>query len=180
MTCGATHESGVRCDLPTGQHPVHTGLVPGSIPPRGVDWPNEEYIAPLKHRSKGQREQHKAMLRAAVAQDPLDAMVAHWEATKTQWLADAKRTLHEFCRGRVEPFTTPQDVWPLLDAPGEMRAFTVVVQHALRRRWITEVGSRRLRGGFTTRDGRAFEMNKLVPVYSSRIAMLPDDQNSVR
>ena len=182
MACGVPHpETGALCDMPEGQHAVHNAVIPG-VPPRGVDWPNEEFSAPVKNRSKAQREQHKAMLRLAVVgagEDRMAEATAHWLATKADWIAEAKRVLHTYCVEHDEPFTTPEDIWPLLDAPGEMRAFTVVVQHALKRRWIKEVSARRLRGAFTTRDGKIFEMNKISPIYQSRIVVAEDVRGSV-
>lgn len=176
--CGETHESGATCDMPDGQaHAWHTGIVPGSLPPQAVDWPNaEDRSAALAPRSKAAREQHKASLRAAITTgDALADARARWEADKAEWIAEARRVLHRYCTEHAEPFTTPEHIWPLLDSPGEMRAFTVVVQHALRRRWIAEEGFVRLRGVYTTRDGQTFEMNKAVPVYRSRIVRLDLD-----
>jgi len=173
LPCDAVHESGVRCEMPEGQHQWHTGVVQGSMPPQSVDWLNEDYIAPSRHRTKGQRAQHKAMLLAAVRGESLDEIKRGWSATKEAWLAEARKVLHDYCRQHGAPFTTAEDIWPLLDAPGEMRAFVTPVQHALRRRWMVEVGSKRLRGVYVTRDGREFEENKLVPVYQSRIAFDP-------
>jgi len=181
--CPEVHPSGAVCVMPPGQHAWHTGTVPHSMPPRGADWPNEGYVAPLKTMTKGQRELHKASLRERVraVQGPnnlvqnsgaaVDDMTASWAANKADWLASAARTLHGYCQGHAGPFTTPEDIWPLLDNPGEMRAFSVTVQRALKRRWMTEVGAVRLPGTYSTRDGVTFKQNKFCPIYQSLIAL---------
>jgi hypothetical protein len=92
-----------------------------------------------------------------------------------EWVEHASKVLHGFLRTRHEAFTTPEDLWPLLDAPEEMREMVQVVRRALRGKWMTEVAAKRLTGVYRTRDGVEFKMNKLVPVYESLIAEPRDD-----
>ena len=178
-TCGEPHPDrpGFLCEMPAGMHEWHTSVDRSTMPPSAVDWPNPDYVPAQKTRTKAQRMEQAKYLRERVRQHaggpPPDAMEA-WAEKKADWIEAAKRTLRVYCQQHSMPFTTPEDIWPLLESPGEMRAFTVVVQHAIRRRWIREVDSRRLRGVYTTRDGKQFEMNKIVPVYQSRIAIPVD------
>lgn len=178
-TCGEPHpEHGTPCSAPDAPHQWHSAvlLVPGS-PPQGLDWLNEEYAnagAARRPRTRGEREAHKAEIRERIRSaegGPAPEMTVAWAERKAEWLRQAKRVLHTFCQQHEGDFTTAEDVWPLLDSPGEMRAFVVPVRHALRSRWMTEVGARRLSGLYTTADGVQFQMNKLVPVYRSRIVL---------
>lgn len=92
-----------------------------------------------------------------------------WQRDQGQWLKQAQQTFREFLVQRRSDFTTPEHFWPLVDSPPQRRAFSLVVQQALRENWIVEVGAVRLRGTYETRDGQQFAMNKLVPVYRSQL-----------
>lgn len=83
------------------------------------------------------------------------------------WEEEALAIFYRFLLTRVEPFTTPEHLWPLIEAPGEMRKMVSVVRRALRGGWIREVGATRLTGTYFTLDHREFKMNKLVPLYQS-------------
>lgn len=175
MRCDAVEpESGAQCVLPEGQHQWHTGDRPGVLPPEGVDWLNEDYVSPRKPLPPDARRKKLAGLKHAVATGSTDlaVMEAAWEERKPIWVAHAKHVLHEFCATHSEPFTTPEDIWPLLEWPvgGEMCAMVIPVRHALKRRWMREVDYRRLSEVYTTADGHTFEMNKVVPIYQSLIA----------
>lgn len=175
------------CIQPEGRHLDHLDAAGGM-------WPNtlvREAMAraPKKRRGGGRdrskasadaraqitemaaRARHEARVnpladgrRAASTGIPAEAVVA-W--SKEEWAKHAAEVFHSFLHTRTEPFTTPEHVWPLLDAPGEMRAMSLVVQALLRAGLIEEVGSKRLRDTYRTRDGVEFAMNKLVPIYRS-------------
>lgn len=148
---------------------------------RGHIWDNEaeiERVTRRPARDQGRRTARRRVdemamrvppeRRVAPAPGPPGAAVAGWSADA--WTARAIAVLKEFCEGRTGPFTTPEDVWPLLPTPREQRAMVVPVRHALRHGWIAEVGARRLTGVYRTADGDQFRMNKLVPVYRSLIS----------
>lgn len=87
-----------------------------------------------------------------------------------EWVNNAVKVFHDFLSDRAEDFTTPEDLWPLLDSPREMREMVQVVRRALRQKWIEEVAAKRLNGVYRTRDGVEFKMNKLVPIYRSLLS----------
>lgn len=95
------------------------------------------------------------------------AALEAWD--KDEWVKDAERVTLAFLRQRREDFTTAEHLWPLLDAPQEMRSLSVVVQRMLRGQKMVEVGATRLRGVYQSKDGVAFSENKLVPIYRSMI-----------
>ncbi len=177
------------CVVPEGQHLDHIDLA-------GNVWPNgparEAHSRRPTKRGKGRRageasDAAKAKIKeiaAAVERErrvnPLAdgrrpattgvpaASAVEW--SKEAWAHETTGTLQVFLVARQEPFTTPEHLWPLIDSPnGDMRAMSVVVQAALRGQWIEEVGSKRLRDVYRTRDGVEFAMNKLVPIYRSKI-----------
>lgn len=86
-----------------------------------------------------------------------------------EWVEYASRVLHTYCREHEQPFTTAEHLWPLLDAPEEMRWLVQPVRRALRQRWMHQVDTRRLSDLYRSKDGVEFQMNKFVPVYQSRI-----------
>lgn len=166
--CG--EHDGRMCDLPPGDHLYHHDH-------QGW-WRNtavEE--APRRRprkRRKGAKVSQQARARALAARDatsPKDISRREEEWTEESWVIHARQTLRAFLVERAEPFTTPEHVWPLLPdpAPVDRRVFSRVVQAALREGWMTQDGSVRLEGGFTTADGTPFSMNKIVPVYRSLI-----------
>lgn len=180
--CGEPHpdDQTLRCSMPPGNHQYHTAVRPG-VPPLGVDWKNADYVEAVRHRTSSQRQVLKRDLadrvRRAAGGVP-DEAAEHWRATKGQWIEQAKHALHDYARHHPGPFTTAEDIWPLVDCPGEMRAFSLVVQYALRHRWIVEDGFKRLRGTYATRDGVLFSENKAVPIYRSRLYVAESSANS--
>lgn len=98
---------------------------------------------------------------------PPPAALADWSARSPVWIAEAKRALHHLCE--TQEWFTNGALWPLLDAPQEKRTMVVVTRHGLACGWMVEDGAVRERGEWTTRDGVAFPLNKLVPRYHSLI-----------
>lgn len=86
-----------------------------------------------------------------------------------EWVTYAGGVFTEFLKQHPGPFTTAEDVWPLLDRPEEMRMMVQVVRALLRARHMEEVGAKRLKGVYRTKDGYEFAENKLVPIYQSLI-----------
>ena len=136
-------------------------------------WPNPEYVGPTMD-SLRQRREHRAkggavkQLGAFVGGSTLSSEVEEkWD--RQGWVDGAKSVVREFLLHRSEPFTTAEHWWPLLDAPQEKRAMVQVVRWAVRQGLMREVGARRLRDIYRTRDGHEFQENKLVSVYQSRI-----------
>lgn len=178
--CGEPHpeKPGVVCTMPeTPVHPWHTAVRTDTVPPTSIDWRNEDWSEATKPRTKAQRAEKMASLteRMKVATGvPAEAAAAWSTHDKGVWIEQAKKTLRTYCLHHGEPFTTPEDIWPLLDAPAEMRALSTVVQHALRQHWIKEVSARRLNEVYTSRDGHLFPMNKISPIYQSRIFIAPE------
>lgn len=97
---------------------------------------------------------------------PIVAALA-WRERQPQWLAEATAALHQVAKTK-QHFTTG-DVWPLIDAPPEMRAMVLVVRHGIRLGWMYEDAAKREHGVWRTRDGVEFRLNKLVPIYKSQI-----------
>lgn len=133
--------------------------------------------------AKGRREMLEAERSAHGVTDapsigiPPEAQ-AKW--AKDVWVPYAEGVFTDFLRTRAEPFTTAEDVWPLLYAPEEKRAMALVTQRLTKAGAISEVGAKRLRGIYRTRDGVAFAENKLVPIYVSLLCAqtLPTDSLS--
>lgn len=172
--CGEQHpEDRTRlCDLPPGPHGDHLDFAHSTDP-----WPNVEVqrrVAIKKANGSGRRAKRRsdmAQLAATIVVAKREGIPAEarqkWE--QEPWLAYATEVFMGFLRGREEPFTTAEHVWPLLECPEEMRAMSVVTQRMLRGGVIREQGATRLRGTYRTKDGVEFRENKLVPVYRSLI-----------
>jgi hypothetical protein len=142
-------------------------------------WPNPLTMAELRQRTKSDRKRLVEMadrVRPATTVGPPSLEVlspdvrSQWEnqIKHPEWVEYASKVFYDFLRERTEPFTTPEDVWPLLDAPEEMREMVQVVRRALRDGWIKEVAAKRLNDVYRTKDGIEFKMNKLVPIYQSQ------------
>lgn len=101
--------------------------------------------------------------------DPVATSEIRGGWTIDEWVEYAGRIFYQFLLARPEPFTTAEDFWPLVEKPEEMRHFRRVVQSHLKAGHMEEVGSKRLRDTYRTKDGHEFPMNKLVPIYQSRI-----------
>lgn len=184
MNCNAPHPSieGVVCTQREGAqpHPFHLDRK------SGIDWPNEAFEPPrsvVHSRGKGKKkaeeiakgnpepprvgappspEEHLDRQRPQT-DVPADA-VAEW--SKDAWVDRTYATLVAWVRQNgASVFTTPEDIWPLIDAPREMRAMVLPVRRAIKNGIIIEVGAKRLRDTYRTRDGVEFAMNKLVPIY---------------
>lgn len=165
------------CRKPPDEHEYHAG--------RTGTWVNPDYSGPTmddyrtRRPSKGGRKRKMAALVGPTESAPLPPLSGGtgvppeaaecWDAQ--EWTAQAKATVRSWLDENSDrPFTTAEDWWPLLDRPEEMRAMSRVVQSLLREGEIEEVGSKRLRGVYCTRDGHSFSENKLVPVYRARSA----------
>lgn len=175
----AKEPEGWVCLAQEGPHGDH-------IAKGGNTWPNEMVLSQAQHRSKGLTVQAivaGARPSSTAARDtghllltqsprgvgesiPAEARQA-W--SQQDWTKATEQRFREFLLTRAEPFTTAEDFWPLITAPQQMRALSVVVQSALRQEWLCEQGAVRLRGLYRSADGVEFKMNKLVPVYLSRI-----------
>jgi hypothetical protein len=162
----------VLCDKPLPCHYMHEsraeemawpGKPPSPVPPASSRRARMKEIAdsipPSKKTGPPDLREHQHQVR-----DPA-------------WVEYASEVLHTYCREHQQPFTTPEHLWPLLDAPEEKRQMHQPVRRALGQRWMSEVGSRRLRDIYRTRDGVEFQLNKLVPVYQSRIYQGRTDEN---
>ena len=185
--CGSAHPETPQdtCIQPDGIHADHVSKT-------GKVWPNEHAAAlratlPVRRGGTGRAaskagsasvarvnkiaartrppQQAAPVPHAEPSHGPSEAAVAAWDAEG--WVAKTAPVIHRFLHTRAEPFTTPEHLWPLLDAPAEMRAMSRVVQALLREGLIEEVGAKRLRDTYTTRDGVQFAMNKIVPIYRS-------------
>lgn len=176
--CGEPNpdEPSLRCVMPQGNHSHHTAVRPG-IPPRGVDWVNEDFVEAARTRSASQRQVLKRDLTARVKEaqgGPPAGAVEAWEAQRPEWIERAKTQLRHLCQHRVE--LTTMDLWPLLDSPGDGRVMSIVVQYATRRRWMVETGRTiRMAQGAVTRDGIPVPENKHVPVYRSLLHFEEDE-----
>lgn len=179
-----------RCASVHPEDPDRSCLVAGGVHADHMDsqgtWPNPEVTERIEVRQRqsvrrskankghlrkiaaegirGRREFLETERRARGIQVgiPPEA-VGKW--AKDVWLAYAEEVFVEFLSIRTEPFTTAEDVWPLLYAPEEMRAMSLVTQRMVRQGRMREVGAKRLRGVYRTRDGVEFAENKLVPLY---------------
>lgn len=182
MKCGEQHPDGeTSCFLKVEDHGGH------HWDKQGRSWEHTELVKQVKAEaalakgtSKKSAKQVLTGVAAAASQGRRETLarergyphtgvpaeaVTKWDSTG--WTREAEAVFREFLRTRQEPFTTAEDVWPLLDRPEEMRAMSVVTQRLLRSGAIEEVASKRLRGIYRTRDGHEFAENKLVPVYRS-------------
>jgi hypothetical protein len=173
--------------MPEGIHAMHTGTVPDSIPPVGVDWPNDDYVPPKHFATRGQRAKHMEYLREAVTShlrsaesvpsDPLvepvsqesvgrarAATAAQEEYLREKWCREALEAIGQVC-ALGKDFTTAEDVWPLLDWPGDGRIMDRPVREALKAGMMTRIGTRYLGGVYHSRDGHAFKQNKHASLY---------------
>lgn len=177
-TCGAQHPEGEgRCIKPESGHADHYDGTRG--------WTDPEIAERMRIvREQGaRREGGKAGTRRHLVQiaaggargvrefrgggGPPPAAEERW--SRETWVPYAKGVLFDFLRQHPGEFTTAEDVWPLLDAPQEMRAMVLVVRAGLKEKAMHEVRAKRLRGEYRTKDGVVFAENKLVPVYQSLI-----------
>jgi hypothetical protein len=113
------------------------------------------------------REGYQAILAGDEGPGLDPEIVGRWH--QDEWQSYAGKIIDEFLAGRTEYFTTAEDIWPLLDAPEEMRQISVLIRSYKARGLIVEAASKRLRGTYRTKDGVEFQENKLVPVYESRM-----------
>lgn len=187
MRCGSIHPSKpeVACTIKLdtdSNHPDHYDRK------ANVDWPNLDWVPDRKvvHVNKraaiqvaadaakatGQPDrvgrpptpaEHLAEQRPVQADVPAEAVQA-W--SRDDWVEGAYTVLVGWIRSHPgQQFTTPEDIWPLLTAPREMRAMVLPVRRAIKHGLMAEVGAKRLRETYRTRDGVEFPMNKLVPIY---------------
>jgi hypothetical protein len=182
VICGAKHPEieGVTCTIkrPQGTHSPHTDW---EHPP-WLDKEFEERRKLLKSNRKvkpgakarlhtkvvnSRKENLEAELRRVSPGVPQEAE-GKWQ--QDPWVTYAGQTFQRFLEQRPESFTTAEDVWPLLERPEEMRAMVQVVRRLLRAGYMEEVGAKRLKGVYRTKDGHEFAENKLVPIYRSLIA----------
>lgn len=154
----------------TGMHRYHSGAymteVSGRRMRRNTSWLNEDWVgpnaAPTRAQQEGDLNDLAHRIRPGVPEEATEA----W--SKEAWTEQTYQTFVRFVAERTEPFTTAEDFWPLIDAPREKRAMTIVVQRALRAGLIIEVGAKRLDKVYRSRDGVEFAMNKFAPIYSRR------------
>lgn len=174
-TCKAPHPEDAerRCQRAEGTHADHSDR-------EGI-WPNEKVREALRikrahgtNRRGRKKSPHQELVGIAASGArgirefngggvPVEAEQA-W--SKQAWLPYATETFRTFLREHPgREFTTAEDVWPLLETPEEMRAMVVVVRTMLREHGMVEVGAKRLKGTYRTKDGVEFAENKLVPIY---------------
>jgi hypothetical protein len=171
--CGDVKEpEGWVCDMPAGRHAYHSVNVGRDL----RTWPNEQVLSQQAARSSrpgGRRERYTQANVIAAAVRPVTHAVPKASPSpvfdRPGWVLATSRAFHDFCLNRAEPFTTAEHFWPTIEAPAEMRALSQVIQAALRKGWIGEVGSRRLNDTYRSKDGIEFKMNKIVPVYQSKV-----------
>lgn len=168
----------VLCDKPvpcyhlhaSRKYPEHSPWDNDAVPPSRVSSGGARArMGEMATRAKGARKTGAADPAEVLKSRRVDRSEWGQEPPSAQWVEDTLRTFEEFLRGRGESFTTAEDFWPLIDTPGDMREMVHVVRRALRLEWIQEVGAKRLSGTYRTRNGHEFQMNKLVPIYESRI-----------
>jgi hypothetical protein len=143
----------------------------------GEWWPNEEAhqrLAMMRTQKSGRksgRSKGLAQVAAAIIVSKRGDLPseAREKWLKEPWVAYAGEEFIAFLKGREEPFTTAEDVWPRLETPEEMRALSLVTRRMLADRLMVEVGAVRLKGTYFTKDGTSFKENKLVPIYQSTI-----------
>jgi hypothetical protein len=158
---------GVFCEKPTPCYFVHQNFG------MDLDWPGEDPPTRRLSRLAEMKEIADAIPREK-ATGPPDLREYQQRVRDPEWVEYASRVLHTYCREHAEPFTTAEHLWPLLDAPEEMRWLVQPVRRALRQHWMHQVDSRRLGDIYRSRDGVEFQMNKLVPVYRSLICASGD------
>lgn len=176
MICGATHPE--HPERVCKRTPPHIDHDDATGDPEGM-WTTEadQRAHRIRKENKpGRRRGQKVLTRlgAEVAMGrrtmdpgvPTEALTA-W--SKEAWQPYAMGVFQRFLTQRVTPFTTAEDVWPLLHTPEEMRAMVVVVRRMLSTNLMVEEGAKRLRGVYHTLDGDEFAENKLVPIYRSLI-----------
>lgn len=163
--CQDAHPEGdALCRLPEGEsHPHHTD---GSL-----WWPNEDVLAELARRP-AKIPERRGRSRSTATKGSTKLMRearGRMEGQTTDpsvWQGQVYETLRGFLGEHPDPFTTPEDLWPLLDDPAvDRKNMSAVVGRALREGLMVEVGSKRLRDTYRTRDGVEFKMNKIVPIY---------------
>lgn len=177
--CGEAHPErpDLACDKDTHPFGAHLHITSGTT------WEGLPVPAPSRRKGKRGDASRVAQVierigaRGARTGPPVSgpppAAVAAWEADQGAWVAEARAALKAVAQTRSR-FTTG-DVWPLLEAPPEKRAMVVVVRYGLKAGWMVEDGAERVNGQYLTRDGVAFPLNKLVPIYRS-LLYRPGDQ----
>lgn len=146
----------------------------------GEAWPGEPEPTPQRRRTIRQTliEMGSRITREESAGDPILEITGRDgrseyenQIQEAEWVVYATQVFYDFLLDRTEPFTTPEDLWPLLEPPKEMREMVQVVRRALREGWIKEIAAKRLNGTYVTKgEAVAFKMNKLVPIYRSTLA----------
>ncbi len=150
-----------HCAMDVGTHRFHTDL--------DGTWANEAYVPPRPKATK----KTKGLLANFLGGADVPAGAAQaWN--QDGWAQDTYSTVVAWLRTRTEPFTTAEHVWPLIPAPQEKRAMSLVVSRLLREHKIVEEGATRLKGVYTSQDGVEFKENKFVPIYRSRICQAAD------
>lgn len=151
-------------------HPGHERHANHNDGRRLVDsaWPNSAFVSRVPKKAPGRKNTKSALSKFLGSSDAPNEATAAW--ARDQWTEDAYQAVRQWLTATSETFTTAEQWWPLLSAPKEMRALSVVVKRLLREGCIEEVGAVRLRGVYTSADGVEFKENKLVPQYRSRIA----------
>lgn len=168
--CGVAHPDRIEVSCRAkGDHADH---VSGPYIWTNTEWIEAQPTAPVRRGTALQRI--RAAARRAEVQAPIGPPrtgipnEAREAWNRDEWMDYAHGEFFRFITGRAQSFTTPEDFWPLIVAPREKRALSIVVQAALRKGQIEESGEfKRLRGVYRTSDGVEFAMNKVVPIYRS-------------
>ena len=169
-TCG--HEnpknSAQTCDKPPHPYGAHMHRDSLSVW-SGVPMPQRTRGAKgdrVKEIVKVVRESGRADRTGPPGGPPASAANA-WHREREQWLKEATEALRTVCETN-ETFTN-KEVWARVDDTQERRAMVIVVRTGIRNGWMEEESAMRVRDTWSTRDGVEFPLNKLVPVYRSKI-----------
>lgn len=168
--CGENHPDRpeVTCEKPRPCHTMHLSRT------HRLDWDGPPPPTRRSRKAEAAEIANKATPAVRTGPPTLTAEPVVRTRPDDEWVEYATGVFHRFLRTRTEPFTTPEDLWPLLEAPQEMRHLVHVVRRALKQGWMAEVAAKRITDPCRTKDGTWFSMNKLVPVYESRIAERPE------
>lgn len=161
--CGDADEDSL-CILPDGKHGHHTD--------GDRWWPNPEVLAEQANKPKKIEERRGRAKSAASAESravlrDIRADMTGRHIDPEGWREHVLKVLASFLEDHDGDFTTPEDIWPLIEEPDvDRRNMQKVVQTALRSGLIARTGRTKFLGDtYYTADGHPFEMNKYVPIY---------------
>lgn len=146
--------------------------------PEKFSWPNERprptaETNRVKVNEALQRAKEKAEREARAKMGLPPEAEENWRVSDGSWLRSTHGVLHELLLESPE-FRTDA-LWRRIYSPaGDKRMMSLVVKGALKDGWIEDTGRGvRPTEPYTTLDGQAFALNKLVPIYRSLLYRAP-------